>query len=122
MNKIVNYDGYQRALASMVYKFFDKKTGSRISVNEQLAEELHKPVSKKFKRRKVYAKFKDNIWAADLAGMESLCVKYLLCVIDVFTRYVWVKPLKDKKDKTVLNPFIEIVNESNRKPNKLWID
>ena len=98
-----------------------------VSVNEQLAEELHKPVTKKFKRRKVYARFKDNIWAADLAEMESLSsknknVKYLLCVIDVFTKYAWVKPLKDKKGKTVLNAFMEIVNESNRKPNKLWVD
>ena len=77
------YDEYQRALASMVYKFFDKKTGSRISENEQLAEELHKPVTKKFKRRKVYARFKDNTWAADLAEIGSLSsknknVKYLL--------------------------------------------
>ena len=101
----LNYDGYQRALASMVYKFFDKKTGSRISVYEKLAEELHKPVIKKFKRRKVYARFKDNIWAADLAEMESLStknenVKYSLCVIDVFTIYVWVKLLKDKKCRT----------------------
>ena len=69
------YDGYQRALASMVYKFFDKKTGSGASVNEQLAEEVHKQVTKKFKRRKVYARFKDNIWAADLAEMESLSSK-----------------------------------------------
>ena len=46
------YDGYQRALASMVYKFYDKKTGSRVSVNEQIAEELHKPAIKKFKRGK----------------------------------------------------------------------
>ena len=57
-----NYDGYQRALARMVYKFFDKKTGSGTSVNEQLAKELHKSVIKKLKRRKVYARFKDNIW------------------------------------------------------------
>ena len=60
-----NYDGYQRTLASIVYKFFDKKrkkTGSRISANEQLAEEIHKPVNKKYKKRKVYARFKDNIW------------------------------------------------------------
>ena len=90
--KIHNYDGYQRTLASMVYKFFDKKTGSGISVNEQLAKELHRPPIKKFKRRKVYARFKDNIWAADLAEMESLSsknknVKYLLCAIDVFTKY-----------------------------------
>ena len=47
------YDGYQRALARMVYKAFDKKTGSGISVNQQLAEELHKPVIKKVKRRKM---------------------------------------------------------------------
>ena len=108
----------------MVYKFFDKKTGLGISVNEQLAEELHKPVIKNFKRRKVYARLKDNIWAVDLAEMESLSsknqnVKYLLCVIDVFTKYVWVKFLKDRKGKTVLKAFIEIVNESNRKQNKL---
>ena len=50
--------GHQRALASMVYKFFHKKTGSGISVNEQLANELHKPVVKKFKRRKVYERLK----------------------------------------------------------------
>ena len=58
--------------------------------------------------------------------MESLSsknknVKYLLCVTDVFTKYAWVKPLK-KKDKTVLNVFIKILNESNRKPNTLWVD
>ena len=57
-----NYDGYQRASASMVYKFFDKKTGLGINVKKQLAEELHKPVTKKFKRIKVYARFQDNIW------------------------------------------------------------
>ena len=51
------YDGYQRALPSMGYKFFDKKAGSGISVNENLAEELHKPVIKKFKKRKIYARF-----------------------------------------------------------------
>ena len=102
------YDGYQRALASMIYRVFDKKTGSGISVNEQLAEELHKPITKKFKRRKVYAKRKkDNIWATDLAEIGSLSsanknVKYLLCAIDVFTQYAWVKPLKNKNGKQLL--------------------
>ena len=59
----------------MVYKIFDKKTRTEINVNEQLAEDLHKPLIKNFKRRKVYARFKDNIWAADLAEMESLSSK-----------------------------------------------
>ena len=75
---------------SMVYKFVDKKTGSRAHVNEVLAQELHKPVIKKFKRRKVYAKFKGKIWAADLAEIGLLSsknwgVKNLSCVVDFFT-------------------------------------
>ena len=65
--------------------------------------------------------------AADLAEIGSLpsknwSVKYLLCVIDVFTKYARIKPLKNKKGKTVLNDFIEIVNISKRKPNKLLAD
>ena len=107
--------------------FFGKKTGSALSVNEKLVEELHKPIIKKSKRKKVYPRFKENIWATDLAEMGSFSpknkiVKYLLCVIDVFTKYAWVKLLKVKKGKTVLNAFIKIANESNREPNNLWVN
>ena len=75
-----------------------------ISVNEQLAKELHKPVIQKFKRRKAYARFKDNIWATNSSEMRALfsknkTIKYLLWVIDVFTKYALVKPLKNKKVK-----------------------
>ena len=49
-------------------------------------------------------------------------IKYLLCVIDIFTKYAWVKALKGKKAKTILHGFIEIVKESKRRPNKLWVD
>ena len=70
------YDGYQRGLASMVYKFFDKKSkgsGAKLILqNEQLAEELHKPIIRKFEKRKVHAAFKDNIWGADLTDMQLL--------------------------------------------------
>ena len=78
------YDGYQRGLASMFYKFFDKKsTGSgrpsssaslivNNKENMQLAEELHKPIIRKFKKRKVYSRFKDNIWGADLSDMQLI--------------------------------------------------
>ena len=108
---------------------FCQKTGpgAIASVNEELVQELHKPVITNFKRRKVYARFKDNIWAADLAEMGSVSsknqgVKYLLCVIDVFTKYPSVKPLKDKNAKTVLHSFVEIVKESKRQRNKLLVD
>ena len=79
--KDLKYDGYQRGLASMVFKFFDKKSAgsgakhvnTKITPqNQQLAEELHKPIIRKFEKRKVHAAFKDNIWGADLAGMQLL--------------------------------------------------
>ena len=125
-DKVLNDRAYEIA-RNRVYKFFDMKKRSRINVNKQLPKELHKPVTKKFKRRKVCAKFKVNNWAADLTEMGSFSsknknVKYLLFFIDVFTKYAWVKPLKDKKGKTVLNAFLEIVNESNHKLSRLWVE
>ena len=89
----LKYDGYQRGLASMVYKFFDNKSkGSGITKESkyQLANELHKPITKKFTKRKVYSSFKDNSWSVDLADMQSLSkfnkvIKYLLCAIDLFS-------------------------------------
>ena len=100
------YDGYQRGLASMVYKFFDKKSsGSGITnkPNYQLADQLHKPIIKKLKKRKVYSSFKDNIWGVDSADMQSLSrynkrIKYLLCAINLFSKYAWVIPMKNKKN------------------------
>ena len=89
------YDGYQRGLVSMVYKFFDKRSsGSGITneLNYQLANELHKPIIEKINKRKVYSSFKDNIWGVNLADMQSLSkfnkgFKYLLCAIDLFSKY-----------------------------------
>ena len=68
------YDGYQRGLTSMVYKFLDKKKSGGFfnESNYQLANELHKPIIRKFKKRKVYSSFRDNIWGVDLAQMQSL--------------------------------------------------
>ena len=87
------YDGYQRGLASMVYKFFDKKSsGSGITEpNYQLADEIYKPIIRKFRKRKVYSSFRGNIWGVDLADMQSLSkykkgIKYLLCAIDLFSK------------------------------------
>ena len=95
------YDGYQRGLASMVYKFFDKKSMGSDFVKDSsliLADELHKPVIKKFNKRKVYSQFKDNIWGVDLADMQSLSkknkgMKYLLCALELFSKYAFVVTL-----------------------------
>ena len=90
------FDGYQRGLAS---KFFDKKSSGSgiVEPNYQLANELHEPIIQKFKKRKVYSSFRDNIWGVDLADMQSLSKynkgnKYLLCAIDLFSKYAWVVP------------------------------
>ena len=135
--KDTKYDGYQRGLASMVYKFVDSKveeSGAKnvnntklTPQNQQLAEELHKPIIKKFEKRKVHTAFKDNIWGADLADMQLLSksnkgIRFLLCVIDIFSKYAWVVPLKDKKGVSIATAFQSILKQSNRKPNKIWVD
>ena len=130
------YDGYQRDLASMIYKFVDSKvaplgqktmSGKGINNNKILAEELHKPVIKKFNKRKVYSQFKNKIWGVDLADMKLLTkqnksIKYLLCAIDLFSNYAFVVPLKDEKGISITNAFNKIIKQSNRKPNKIWVD
>ena len=115
----------------MVYKFFESKvSGSGAKIipeNEQLANELHKPIIRKFVKRKVCSTFKDNIWGADLADMQLLSkynktIRFLLCVIDIFSKYAWVVPLKDKKGISIVKAFQIILKQSNRKPNKIWVD
>ena len=119
------HDGYQRGLASMVCKFFDKKSSESGITNEpnyQLAEELHKPIIRKFKKTKVYSSFRDNIWGVDLADMQSLSkynkgMKYLLCAIDLFSKYAWVVPIKDKKGISIVNRFSQIKYEQIKAAN-----
>ena len=90
----------------MVYKFFDKKSsGSGVAAEPkyQLANELRRQIIRKLKRQKVYSSFRDNLWGLDLGDIQSLSkynegIKYLLCAIDLFSKYVWVVPLKDKRN------------------------
>ena len=94
--------------------------------NIQLADELHKPIIRKFKKRKVYSSFRDNIWGADLAAMQFLS-KFnkgfrFLCVIDIYSKYAWVIPWKDKKGVSIVDAFQKNLKESNRRPNKIWVD
>ena len=92
-----------------------------------LAEELHKPVKRKFRKRRVLVSGIDKIWAADLADMQALSkenegYKFLLLVIDTFSKYGWIVPLKDKKGETIVKALKEIFKESGRRPDKLWTD
>ena len=73
------------------------------------------------KKRKVYYSFKDNIWGVDLADIQLISkynkgIRYLLCAIDLFKKYAFVVPLKDKKGKTIANTFQSILDNSKRKP------
>ena len=119
------YDGYQRGLALMVCKFFDKKSqgsgrplSSALQIadnkeNIQLADEL---IIRKFKKSKVYTSFTDNIWGVDLVDMQLLSkfnkgFRFLLCVIDIFSKYAWVVPLKDRKDISIVNAFQKILDD-----------
>ena len=75
----------------------------------------------------MYSAYKDYIWAVDLADMQLISkynkgFRFLLCVIDIFSKYAWVVPLKDKKGISIVNAFQSILKKSNRKPDKIWVD
>ena len=115
-------------LASLVCKLFDKKSpflvdkstavsGVNTPQNEQLAEELHKLIIKKYKKGPVYSGFKDNICGADLADIQLISkfnkgFKFLLCVINIFSKYAWVVPLKDIKGVSIVNVFPKVLDKS----------
>ena len=95
--------------------------------SQQLAEELHKPITRNFRKRRVISYGIDEIWAADLVEIQKFSkwnkgIKYLLTVIDVFSKYGWIKPLKDKKTESVSLAFDTIFKKNKRKPDKLWTD
>ena len=126
------YDVYQRVFVSMVYKSFDNRISNGAIKNENMSnkglpEEIHKPIIRKFKKRKVHSPFIDNSWGDDLTDKRLISkfikgIRFLLCVIDVFSKYTWVISLKDKKGIIITNAFQKFLSESNCKPNKIWAD
>ena len=88
---------------------------------------LLKIIIRMFNKRKVHSPFIDNIWGANLADLQLISkftkgFRFLLCVIDIYSKYACVICLKDKKGITITNAFQKILDESNRKPNKIWVD
>ena len=118
----------------MVYKSFgEKSSGGSVEnefiLNQELDEELHKLIIRKFEKRKVYSSFKDNIWGSGLEDVQSISkfdkIFRFLCAIIVYNKYVWVVPLKDEKGitiTTITQAFHEILEESGRNPDKIWVD
>ena len=89
-------------------------------------EELHKPIIRKLNKR-THSPFIENNWCADLAYMQFITkfnkgFRFLLCVIDIYSKYAWFIPLKDKKGNTITNAFQQILDESNCIRNKIWVD
>ena len=95
--------------------------------SQQLAHELHKPITRNVSKRSVISNGIDEIWAADLVEMQKFSkwnkgIKYLLMVIDLFSKYRWIKGLKDKQTETVSKAFDNIFKSSKRLPKMLWSD
>ena len=110
----------------------DKKTSCSSIKNENIpnkesAKDLHKPIIRNFNKRKVHLSFIGNIWGAHLADMQltnelNKGFRFLLCVIEIYSKYAWIIPLKDKKSITITHTFQKILKKSNRKLNKIWVD
>ena len=95
--------------------------------NEESSEELHKSIIRKLQKGKVYLFITYNTWGTDLAEILLISkfnkgIHFLLCVIDIFNRYTLVIPFKERKGITITNAFEKTLDESNRKPNKIWVN
>jgi transposase InsO family protein len=125
------YDEAQRKDANFISGIMKTKAKFGLGVkkewNEELADELHAPVRRKFRRRRVISYDVDDVWSCDLVEMQEWSkqnkgYRYMLNVIDVHSKYAWSIPLKDKTGKSVLDAFKQIVSSSGRKPDHIWVD
>ena len=94
---------------------------------QNLAAELLNPAKKKFGRRRVYAKDVDSMWAADLLEnkryiKENEQYRYILSVVDVFSKMAWAKPMMKKNAPSAVAAFEDVLNETGLRPSKIWVD
>ena len=120
----------QRFDSFTVMSVYERAREKRISAPEwkkQLARELLRPKRNRFPRRRVYVNKVDEIWTADLMDVHRYArlnkgYKYILIVLDVFSRFAWARPLKTKTGVETAAAFRDIFRRSGRIPTKLWTD
>ena len=123
------YDDAQRKDARFISDIMKTKStyGLGLTWNQELANELHAPVKKKFQRRHVVSYGNDDVWSCDLVEMQEWSkqnkgFRYLLNIIDVQSKFAWSVPLLDKTANTVLDAFKKVVKNSGKTPRHLWVD
>jgi Domain of unknown function (DUF5679)/Integrase core domain/Phospholipase A2-like domain len=126
------FDAVQRKDANFISGIMKTKAKFGFGIekkawNEELANELHAPVRRKFQRRRVISYGVDDVWSCDLVEMQEWSkqnkgYRYMLNVVDVYSKYAWSVKLLDKKGKTVLEAFKQIVENSGSKPRHIWVD
>ena len=113
---VVNVELLQWFINALIKKTSGGTTKNEIMYNKELAEELHKSIIRKFEKIKLHSPFIDNNWGEDLADMQLISkfnkgFTFLLCVIDIYSKYAWVIPLIDKKYIKITNAFQKILDE-----------
>jgi len=124
-NKKLNWNKWLAKKITKCIIWTEHKLGLGIFDNIQLAKELHKPRTRKFKRRRVYVRNINKIWSADIMDKSSISknmkgYKYVLNVIDIFSKYAYSIPLKSKKQHEVATAFAKLFIK--HKPDKIWTD
>ena len=110
-----------------IYDTAKEKRVNAPAWKKQLSRELLKPKQKVFPRRRIFSPNVDNIWTMDLLDLQKLSrvnrkFKYILVVLDVFSRFAWARPLKSKGGECVKTVLQNIIETSERKPYKVWSD
>ena len=101
--KILNMVDINVDFLEQFINFLIKKLVVVVFKDQQLAKELHKPIIRNFKKRKVHSSFIDNIWGADLVDNQLISkfdkgIRFLLCLIAIYSKYAWITPLKEKRN------------------------
>ena len=118
---------WQKNLWSGVFTLANKSAfNNETKQTKHWLKSYTKQLSENLKKRAVYSIFKSNFWGANLADMQLISkfnkeIRFLLCVIDIHSKYDWVFPLKDKKGVTIVSSFQNILKTLKRKPNKIFL-